>query len=143
MTERAERLGRVIEALVLWARVLDSRELFPIGGERLSRQQAEVLFLLAHSNDPVTPGMLAERLHVTKGAVTQLVSGLIAAGLAAQSPDAADGRKRVLELTDAARATIGQFEGQVVAQLAQRFDGLDDDQLAQLADLLACTTEAP
>jgi DNA-binding MarR family transcriptional regulator len=84
--------------------------------------------------------MLAERLRVTRGAVTQLVAGLVTAGLDAQAPDADDGRKRVLELTEMAKAMIGEFEAQLVTQLARRFDALDNEQLGRLADLLAGTT---
>lgn len=139
MNDRNQLIGEVIETLVTWARVLDSRELFPIAGEQLTRQQAEVLFLLAYPAEPVTPSLLAERLRITRGAVTQLVAGLVAAGLVVQSAATHDRRRRVLALTDEARDKIDDFEGQVVARLANRFDALDDGQLGQLAVLLAQT----
>lgn len=139
MDGRSLEIGRAVAALVAWARLLDSRKLFPFGELRLTRPQAEVLFLVAHSTAPVTPGALAQELRVTRGAVTQLVAGLITAGLVERSHDPADARRRVLRLSAAARARVDQLERDVVDQLVPRFAALDDEELATLARLLVRT----
>ncbi len=141
MNQRSKDIGRILEALVNWARILDSKELFSFGGQQLSRSQIEVLFVLAYAAQPVTPGLLADRLRVTKGAISQLVGGLTSLGLVYQNADETDGRKRVLTLTETAAEKIASCETQVVAQLAHRFASLDANQLGQLADLLTETVD--
>jgi DNA-binding MarR family transcriptional regulator len=136
---RLAAIGRALEVFVMWSRVLDSRRTFPFGELNLSRSQVEVLFLVAHSEPPVTPGRLAEALGVTRGAVTQLVAGLVSAGLVEQRTDPADARRRVLALSAASSDRVAAFEQDVVRRLAPRFDRLDDAELETLAGLLART----
>ncbi len=126
---------------MVWARRLDSHRRFPFGDLDLSRSQVEVLFLVAHSESPLSPGGLAAALGVTPGAVTQLVAGLIEAGLVEQERDPADARRRVLVLSAGSRTRVAAFEREVVRELAPRFDGLDDAELETLAELLARTRE--
>lgn len=101
----------------------------------------EVLFLVAHSGEQVTPGRLATELGVTPGAVTQLVSGLLAGGLLVQERDPADARRRVLVLSERARASVAELEHDVVLEFASRFSTLSDDELETLATLLARTAD--
>lgn len=138
---RLELVGRAVEEVVVWARRLDSHRTFPFGELDLSRSQLEVLFLVAHSEAPMTPGGLAAALRVTPGAVTQLVSGLVAAGLVEQQRDAADARRRVLVLSAGSRTRVEAFEREVVRELAPRFAQLSDGELETLAGLLARTRE--
>lgn len=140
ITDRATLTGRALEAFVVWARVLDSHRTFPFGDLHLTRTQLQALFQVAHAEAPVTPGALAGALGVTRGAVTQLVAGLVRLGLLAQARDRTDGRRRVLELTPASRARVDSFEAGLVRQLAPRFAGLSDAELATLAELLSRTT---
>ena len=88
----------------------------------------------------MTPGLLASRLDITPGAVTQLVSGLLAAGLVEQHTDPTDARRRVLRLAPAWQDRVAGFEQDLVREVAPRFDALADDELRTLADLLARTT---
>jgi DNA-binding MarR family transcriptional regulator len=138
---RLELVGRAVEEVVVWARRLDSHRTFPFGEADLSRSQVEVLFLVAHSGQPVTPGGLAAALQVTPGAVTQLVSGLVGAGLVEQQRDPADARRRVLVLSAGSRTRVETFEREVVRELAPRFAELDDTELVTLVGLLARTRE--
>lgn len=132
-------MGRAVEELVAWARRLDSHRTFPCGQLDLSRSQVEVLFLVAHSEDPMTPGRLAAELGVTPGAVTQLVTSLVTAGLVEQQRDETDARRRVLTLTAGSRARVARFEQAVVREFAPLFSELSDDELETLAGLLART----
>ena len=84
----------------------------------------------------MTPSSLASALGVTAGAVTQLLDTLASAGLVESDLNPHDGRSRILNLTERARADIAEFEQQVVADLTPRFDPLTDNELATLADLL-------
>lgn len=138
---RQQLIGRAVEEFVVWARRLDSHRTFPFGSLDLSRSQVEVLFLVAHSSRAMTPGRLAEALGVTRGAVTQLVAGLVAAGLLEQQRDPGDARRRILVLSAGSRARVERFEQDVVAELAPRFADLGDEELETLASLLARTRE--
>lgn len=138
--ERTALIGHAVEAIVVWARTLDSHRVFPFGDLQLSRAQLEVLFFIAHQDEPATPGTLATRLGVTPGAVTQLVAGLTTAGLVRQERDPADGRRRALVLVPERSERVDAFERDVVRQLAPRFDSLDDAEVQTLAALLHRTT---
>lgn len=136
-------VGRAVEAIVVWARTLDSHRVFPFEGLELTRAQLEALFFIAHSHQPATPGLLAVRLGVTPGAITQLVAGLTAVGLVDQERDPTDGRRRVLGLAPEWAERVAGFEREVVRQLAPHFDALDDTEIASLAALLLRTTGTP
>ena len=136
-------MGRAVEDIVVWARTLDSHRVFPFEGLQLTRAQLEALFFIAHSEQPATPGVLATKLGVTPGAVTQLVAGLTSAGLVHQGRDPADGRRRVLVLAVEWEERVAEFEREVLRQLAPRFDALDDAEMETLADLLHRTIRIP
>lgn len=137
MTVRAELVAAILQQIADIGRQMAGERSRPFGEHRLSRNQVEALFVLAHSPGPVTSGALADALTVTPGAVTQLVGGLREQQLVETAPDAADGRVRVIRLTDHARAQVDVFERAAVERLAPVFDGLDDRELAQLAALLS------
>jgi len=136
-------MGRAVEAIVEWARTLDSHRVFPFEGVELSRAQLEALFFISHSDGVATPGLLARRLGVTRGAVTQLVAGLTESGLVAQERDPAAGRRRVLVLAPEWAERVAGFEREVVRRLAPRFEALDDAEIEVLASLLRRTTGSP
>lgn len=136
---RLDDVAAAIEVFVEWARVLEAQRTFPFGDLELTRSQLEVLFLIAHSDQPATPGALARALRVTPGAVTQVLAGVLDAGLVEQRRDPGDARRRVLELSPAARERVESAERAITASLAPRFAGLDDDELQLLAGLLGRT----
>lgn len=142
-TARLRLVGMAMEELAAWARQLSSHRRFPYAELDLSRSQVEVLFLVAHARDGLTPGALARELKVTPGAVTQLVAGLVESGLLEPTRDPLDARRRVLSLTEGSRIKVERFEQEVVGELAGRFDTLDDDELDTLIRLLARTRETP
>ena len=112
----------------------------PLRELNLSRAQLEVLFHIAHSPSPATPGAIAARLGVTAGAVTQLVAGLSDLGLVRQDRDTTDGRRRLLILEPTAQQQVAGFEQAIIDDLSPRFDALSDAELATLTGLLARTT---
>jgi len=136
---RASLLGEVLESVVSWSRLLGSTRAMPFRGLQLSRSQLEALFLIAHRPAPMSPGLLAGELKLTRGAVTQLLEGLRQAGLVDQRPHPSDARSRVLTLTADAGSQVDDFERRMVAELAEEFSDLDDAELVTLARLLART----
>jgi len=136
---RVSLLGEVLESVVSWSRLLGSTRAVPFRGLQLSRSQLEALFLIAHRPAPMSPGLLARELKLTRGAVTQLLDGLRRAGLVDQQPHPTDARSRVLTLTGDAGSQVDEFELHMVTELAGEFSDLDDTELATLAQLLART----
>jgi len=139
MTARPEHIGRVLEQVAAWTRVLGETRARPLGDRRLSRSQTDALFLLARAKRPLTPGRLAGALHLTPGAVTQLLEGLRRAELVTQGPHPDDARSQLVTLSPAARQRVSEFEQATITSLADRFAALDDTELANLAALLART----
>lgn len=142
-TSRSTWIGQALEVFVVWARVLDSHRTFPFGELQLTRSQLEALFFIAHTDTPATPGALAEVLGVTRGAVTQLVAGLVDMGMVQRQPHPLDGRRRVLALSPASRTQVDGFERDLIFGLAPRFERLDDAELQALAVLLGKTKGTP
>lgn len=135
--ERERDVGEVLTAVVALSRDIAAERRTPFEGADLTPTQLELLFLLAHSDEDVTPGAAAARLGITAGAVTQLVDGLRAAGLVESAPNPADRRSRILRLTHAQRSRIATFEHGVVQRLLPRFASLGDADLRTLARLIA------
>ena len=137
---RPAMISAVLESVAVVAReLMAGRE--PPFGRRMTRNQVDVLFILAHSAEPVTPRHLADGLEVTPGAITQLVDGLTGLGLVDSTAHPHDARSRVVRLTPAARSGVHGFERQAVQRMAYRFDGLTDEQLSALAASLSSVSE--
>lgn len=143
MGSRVEQVGRVLEAVAGWSRLLAGGPTLPFGSLSLSRSQTDALFLLARAPEPITPGMLASRLGLTPGAVTQLLEGLRAAGLVTQHPHPSDARSHLLSLSASARDQVDVFEQATITRLTDRFTDLSDIELTALADLLTRTRYLP
>lgn len=133
---RARRIDAVLTPLVRLSRAVQRAQRMPFEGRVRGRTDLEALFLLAHATEPITPRRLAEELDVTPGAVTQLVDRLRADGIVEQHPHPDDARSRIVRLTADAAREVAAYEGAVIDVVAPAFEGLDDDELAQLARLL-------
>ena len=136
-SHRSTQMGEVLAAVVRLSRSLANPRSTPFGSTVLTRTQLDVLFVLAHAPDPVTPGRLAALLHVTPGAITQLVDQLRGHDLVEKYASAQDGRVRLLRLTNDARSQVEAFESVAIQRSAPWFDTLTDDALTELAGLLA------
>lgn len=134
--ERAAQIGTVLESIVTLSRGLASPRTTPFGGTVLTRTQLEILFLLAHDTEPVTPGRLAATLKLTPGAITQSMDQLRDHALVEQSSSDSDGRIRVWTLTEHSAAQVTAFEDATVARTAPWFRDLSADELNHLAALL-------
>ena len=136
-SHRSSQVGEALAAVVRLSRSLANPRSTPFGSTVLTRTQLDVLFVLAHAPDAVTPGQLAALLRVTPGAVTQLVDQLREHDLVEQYASDQDGRVRLLRLTSSARSQVEAFETVAIQRAAPWFDTLTDDALTVLAGLLA------
>ena len=96
----------------------------------------EALVLLVFSREGALPlGKMGERLQVHATSVTALVDRLAPAGLVVRRRHPDDGRAVLAEITDEGRALVEKATADLVeARFA--LTALDEDQLAQLSDLL-------
>jgi len=79
---------------------------------------------------------LANRLRTSMSAVTQLVDDLVETGILRRETDSEDRRRTRIVLTNHGRTLYGLFDAARLAQADALFQGLSDDELSLLADLL-------
>ena len=98
----------------------------------------DVLATLRRAGAPYerAPGELADHTMVTSGAMTKRVDRLVAAGLVTRRPSEADGRGRVVALTDRGRETIDRAMDDHMANEHRLLDPLTPEQRTQLEALL-------
>jgi len=85
---------------------------------------------------PVTASELAEEAGLTSGSTTTLVDRLERAGYAVRSRDTDDRRRVFVELTDAARARMGEIWGPLGAEAGEFVQGYSKEELELLVDYL-------
>ncbi len=86
--------------------------------------------------DALAPSRLAERMCMTRGAVTKLADRLIAKSLLTRAADPEDGRAQTLALTSAGRALVPELAALADVNDAEFFDHLAPDDRAALLRIL-------
>ncbi|MFE7353507.1 MarR family winged helix-turn-helix transcriptional regulator [Streptomyces sp. NPDC057543] len=91
-------------------------------------------YVLEAGNAPVTAGDLAERAHVTTGAVTGILNRLERGGFVTRQPDPADRRRVRVAAVPAAAERVQTVYGPYYARLAKLLAEYAPDEIAVLAD---------
>jgi len=86
--------------------------------------------------DPTPPSQLAEKMGLTRGAVTKLADRLIDKGLAARTANPEDGRAQTLTLTTKGAAFTPQLAAMADQNEAECFEGLPPEDHAALGRIL-------
>jgi DNA-binding MarR family transcriptional regulator len=102
----------------------------------LGQTQWMVLHQLV-SKGPMVQGDIARALEVERATLSGVVSALVRKGLIEQHADAADHRRRMIDLTDAGRALWAELPDPVGDTLAVAFAGEDPDELATVVRVLS------
>lgn len=104
----------------------------------ISRGEFDVLATLRRSGEPYTlsPRQLSATLMLTTGGMTGRLDKLERAGLLRRSPDPHDRRGLQVTLTEQGLRLIDEAVGAGLAVQTQALSALDEEQAAQLADLL-------
>ncbi|MGH8118611.1 MAG: MarR family winged helix-turn-helix transcriptional regulator [Rhodanobacteraceae bacterium] len=84
----------------------------------------------------IAPSRLAERVGMTRGAITKLADRLIAKFLLVRVANPEDGRAQMLSLTRAGRALVPKLAALADANDAEFFDHLSDQDRAALLRIL-------
>ncbi|KFG05524.1 MULTISPECIES: MarR family winged helix-turn-helix transcriptional regulator [Streptomyces] len=91
-------------------------------------------YVMEAGDAPVTAGDLAQRAHVTTGAVTGILNRLERGGFVTRQPDPADRRRvRVVAVPDVVERVVAVY-GPFYARLAELFARYSPDELALLTD---------
>lgn len=116
---------------------LYTRELGLLGksylGSGLGVSEVRVLYELAHGA-PAGTRTLAQRLALDEGYVSRVLRGFERRGWLVRSPDAADARRRVLNLTQSGRAAVAPLEEASRREIAARLDRLSPDRRARFLE---------
>jgi DNA-binding MarR family transcriptional regulator len=122
------------------------REIDRSGSMGLTLSQLGIVNRLRRDG-PATAASLAAAEHVSQQAIAQILTALKRAGLVEATPDPADGRKCLLEVTDAGHALIGSILASRNAWLVRAVEqtvGPDErDALDRAIDLLERLADAP
>jgi DNA-binding MarR family transcriptional regulator len=103
---------------------------------KLSPPQVHLLFTIGHKKaEGISMKELAELSHITPGAVTQFVDGLVEKGLVAREGDPNDRRIVRLKLTELAKKQFERFRKEHLASMSRIFEALNDDEIKQLIAL--------
>ncbi|CAO3454814.1 Transcriptional regulator, MarR family [Azospirillum argentinense] len=89
-----------------------------------------------HSRDGVAPSLLADRLGMTRGAISKLADRLAAKGLLTQTADADDRRCQTLALTRQGRALVPDLAALADRNDADFFGHLDPAERARIEETL-------
>ena len=136
--KRIERMGRLAPQLAIahqhFATAVTAA-LSPLG-----ITFAQMSILTHFVNRPAhRPGVseLADVMQMNQPATTKSVQGLVERGWLKRETDPTDSRRTQLSLTPAGEAGRGEAQHAATAALAAMFAQLDDDELAQLTELLS------
>ncbi|MFF8865003.1 MarR family winged helix-turn-helix transcriptional regulator [Streptomyces sp. NPDC015139] len=117
-------MGRIVRRL---------RQAHAVGDVSLSG--VSVLARLARTGSD-SPGSLADLERVRPQAMAGTLAGLEQRGLVSRAPDAADGRRAIVSLTEEGRAVLEQRRSESVARLARALDEFTPPERQALRDAL-------
>ena len=106
--------------------------------ERRAGLSSAQLFILSQLADAPAPSVnaLAARVHAHQSSVSVVLDLLVERGLVRRTPDPADRRRRLLELTAAGRSRLKKAPRTVQSQLVAAIEALPGDARHALSDAL-------
>ncbi|MFG2634626.1 MarR family winged helix-turn-helix transcriptional regulator [Streptomyces sp. NPDC048362] len=117
-------MGRIVRRL---------RQAHAVGDVSLSG--VSVLARLSRTG-PDSPGSLADLERVRPQAMAATLAGLAQRGLVSRGPDAADGRRVIVSVTEEGRAVLEQRRSESVSRLAHALDTFTPPERQALHDVL-------
>lgn len=112
-----------------------ARRLFVEGGQGLGFLELGILDRI-HRDGVSSPGRLSQGEGVTGPAVAETLRRLESDGFVGRTRDPDDGRRVVVTLTDAGRASLDDRDRAVLGRIQDALARLDDDERAALAAVL-------
>jgi DNA-binding MarR family transcriptional regulator len=136
VSPEAEQIGAALR-LVIGRIARRLRQTHAVG--ELTMSEVSVLARLERDG-PSTPSTLAEQERIRPQAMATTIAGLEERGLVLRSPDATDGRRAVLTVTETGRTTVLNRRSESAQRLAtvldSAFDATERDHLSAVLPLL-------
>jgi len=126
--ERTELIQQFADTTQAMLRAWKSQFFAELGDDDLPPAQVGLLFLLGRMQ-PATGSEIADELHISRSAVTQVLDAVVQKGLAERQHDPQDRRTARILLTAAGGAKLQQLEAVRTRLTRQLSDGLSDDEL--------------
>jgi len=136
---RKPRASDLNDHLGYWLRFVSNHvsQAFARKVEALGVTVAEwVLMRLLFDTGEVAPSRLAERMGMTRGAITKLADRLIGKDLVVRTANPEDGRAQTLRLTPSGRALVPELADLADKNDAEFFDHIPSDERAALVRIL-------
>ncbi len=129
-------IEQILDQLQLLATEFDHLTGAAAGHNRLNRTDLRALQIL-RAGGGVSAGSLARALHVTSGATTRVIDGLVDAGHVVREPDSRDRRRVLVRLTPAASRMVDDTFEELRVEARGRLDGYGPEELETLARFLS------
>lgn len=126
---RDEDIERIIQSFIVFRKGLVKSH------DSVSHAQADAMFCV-FENESVTVGELAQMLHITPGAATQLADSLMKANHIERSADSSDRRITHIKLSQEGKKVLEQAKKQKLQKLQKILAPLSSEELQTLAILL-------
>jgi DNA-binding MarR family transcriptional regulator len=130
--KREELLSRLYENMNATKRLMHGRLHALTGDCPISRSQMELLFTLKHMDKHPSPKQLAAHMHLTPGAISQLIDGLDEQGLIVREINPADRRTQTLHVSTSGLAVIHGIEKRRHEVMHQVMQSLTTEELQVL-----------
>lgn len=133
---RQELLQVLIEKLTKAIHSMQAEQNFPFGSIMLKKQHIMILFFVYGNNHKTSVKDIASFLHVTPGAVTQLIDYLVGQKIVVRKENPSDRRSTNICLTSSTVKQFDSFRRNYVATASKSFYALSDKELKQFINLV-------
>lgn len=97
--------------------------------------QKQIMHVLAQSEDPVTPGALADACHVTSARIARALKQLEAQGFIVRTEDPEDGRRTLVSLTEKGQDVVAERKkriGETMKEFCKELGAEDTQELLRI-----------
>lgn len=129
MSSRAENIDEIYALSAMTQRLMRAHMLKSHDSFGIGPSEGHLLYCIAEAQ-PVSLKKLADIMHMTPGAITQLVDSLVEADYVTRTSSLQDRRVSVVALTPAGTRTIAAMQRSKEEWFAKIVDGLSDEELA-------------
>jgi DNA-binding MarR family transcriptional regulator len=129
MSTRPDNLDEIYALSATIQRLMRAHMQQSHGALGIGPSEGHLLHFIAEAQ-PVSSKKLADSMHLTPGAITQLVDSLVQAGYVTRTPSDQDRRVSVVTLTPDGSHTITEMRRSKEELFTRIVDGLSDEELA-------------
>jgi DNA-binding MarR family transcriptional regulator len=109
---------------------------------KFGRSQIDLFSRLMKEKEGASVKDIAESLHITSGAVSQLIDGAVKMGIVERQEDSKDRRAQRIKLTEKAASRVDEFRKTFFERLSPKFALLSDAEILELTRLLGKINQA-